>query len=79
MIKLLFDPQTDEISEIYQNVHFEPDKKTIQELIDHYENGRLNLSPAFQRASVWRESQRRNLIKSLYENIPIPSIFLYER
>jgi uncharacterized protein with ParB-like and HNH nuclease domain len=79
MVKIIYDPFDNQISEIIPNVKFESDKKTIQELVDHYQNGRLNLAPAFQRESVWHESQRRNLIKSMYENMPIPSIFLYER
>ena len=79
MIRILYDPYSKDISEILHSVKFDTDNKTIQELIDHYENGRLNLNPAFQRESVWRDSQRRKLIKSIYENIPIPSIFLYER
>lgn len=79
MVKLLYNPISEELSEIIHDVHFETDNKTIQELIYHYKDGNLNLKPAFQRDSVWRENQRRRLIKSLYENMPIPSIFLFER
>lgn len=79
MIRIQYDPYTQNISEILNNVKFDTDNKTIQELIDHYEKGRLNLSPAFQRQSVWKEIQRRRLLKSIYENVPIPSIFLFAR
>jgi len=79
MIRILYDPYSKNISEILSSVNFDTDNKTVQELIDHYERGRLNLNPAFQRESVWKEIQRRRLIKSIYENVPIPSIFLYER
>lgn len=79
MVRIQYDPYSKEISEIINSVSFDTDNKTVQELIDHYEKGRLNLNPAFQRESVWRETQRRRLIKSIYENVPIPSIFLYER
>jgi 5-methylcytosine-specific restriction endonuclease McrA len=79
MIRIQYDPYNKKISEILSSVKFDTDNKTVQELIDHYERGRLNLNPAFQRESVWKETQRRKLIKSIYENVPIPSIFLYER
>ena len=79
MIRIQYEPNLKDIAEILNSVNFDTDDKTIQELIDHYEKGRLNLNPAFQRESVWRETQRRRLIRSIYENVPIPSIFLYER
>ena len=79
MIRIQYDPYSKKISEIFSNVKFDTDNKTVQELVDHYERGRLNLNPAFQRESVWKETQRRRLMKSIYENVPIPSIFLYER
>lgn len=79
MITIKYDPYTNKISDLINHINFDNDNKTIQELIDHYEKGRLNLNPAFQRESVWKEVQRRKLVKSIYENVPIPSIFLYER
>lgn len=79
MVKITYEQNSNNILDIINEVTFETDKKTIQELIYHYEKGNLNLEPAFQRESVWQEFQRRRLIKSIWENIPIPSIFLYER
>ena len=79
MVKIIYEQKSNIILDILNEVSFETDKKTVKELIYHYENGNLNLEPAFQRESVWQEFQRRRLIKSIYENIPIPSIFLYER
>lgn len=79
MVKITYEQNSNKILDIINDVIFETDKKTIKELIYHYDNGNLNLEPAFQRESVWQEFQRRRLIKSLWENIPIPSIFLYER
>ncbi len=52
---------------------------TVQELVDLYGKGRLNLSPAFQRQSVWGAGARQLLIQSILDAIPIPSIFLYKR
>lgn len=79
MVKITYEQNSNKILDIINEVTFDTDKKTVKELINHYENGNLNLEPAFQRESVWQEFQRRRLIKSIWENIPIPSIFLYER
>ncbi|MEY2447127.1 MAG: hypothetical protein QOH79_603 [Acidimicrobiaceae bacterium] len=53
--------------------------KTVQEFVDLYAKRRLNLSPAFQRQSVWSRADRQLLVKSLLEGVPIPSIYLYEQ
>jgi len=55
------------------------DKRTIQELADLYKAKRLNLEPAFQRWSVWTESDRRLLVNSIFDKIPLPSLYLYKR
>ncbi len=78
MVELRFDKKGG-LEELAHTVSFKTDMKTIQELVDHYDNGRLELEPAFQRRSVWRTKQRKELVRSLYENVPIPSIFLHER
>jgi len=51
----------------------------IADLMARYEKGVLNLSPAFQRKSVWRDRDRNLLIESLLRDFPIPAIFLYQR
>ena len=52
---------------------------TVNDLIGRYEKKCLNLSPAFQRKSVWRDKDRKFLIQSLLAGFPIPAIFLYRR
>jgi hypothetical protein len=42
-----------------------------------FKTHRLNLSPAFQRQSVWTKSDRQLLVRSLLEGVPLPSIYLY--
>ena len=79
MVKIEFDHHNNEITRITDTVQFDSDKKTISEFQMRYENNGINLNPVFQRDSVWKTLQRKNLIKSIYENIPIPTIFLYER
>jgi 5-methylcytosine-specific restriction endonuclease McrA len=61
------------------SLHSEYDSKTIQELVHLFNNDQLNLEPGFQRQSVWTERDRRKLIESIFQNYPIPSIFLYKQ
>ena len=60
-------------------VKFELHHWPVRQIVDTFTSDRLNLQPVFQRASVWREQQRRHLLDSLLQNYPIPSIFLYRR
>ncbi len=62
-----------------QQIKYEPDPKTIQDLVNLYEKDHLNLEPGFQRDSVWSKSDRAKLIDSILRNYPLPSIFLYKR
>lgn len=61
------------------SLDFDYGDKTIQEFVLLHNNKQLNLSPGFQRDSVWTESDRRRLIESLLQNYPIPSVFLYRQ
>jgi hypothetical protein len=54
-----------------------PGTKTIQDLVNLYEDEHLNLEPGFQRQSVWNERDRAKLIDSILRNYPLPAIFLY--
>ena len=58
----------------YKNGH-----KTLEELIGLFERRKLNLSPGFQRKPVWGPANRKELIRSIFQGFPIPSIFLYRR
>lgn len=51
--------------------------KTIQDLVNLFEKGHLNLEPGFQRKSVWKEKDRAKLMDSIIRNYPLPAIFLY--
>jgi len=51
--------------------------KTIADLVHLYENDMLDLSPAFQRKSVWVLKDRQKLIDTVIRNYPLPAIFLY--
>jgi 5-methylcytosine-specific restriction endonuclease McrA len=54
-------------------------ERSIDQLLLSFGNGQVNLTPGFQRKSVWTLSDRRRLIQSIVEGYPLPSIFLYQR
>lgn len=66
-------------------ISFDTSEKTIQDIANLYKSStknkqrHLNLSPGFQRESVWRNKDRQKLIDSILKNYPIPAIFLYRR
>ena len=62
MVKIERDHHSNEITKIADTIQFDSDKKTISEFQMYYENNRINLNPVFQRDSVWKTPQRKNLI-----------------
>src|SRR3989338_3021174 len=66
-------------------ISFDASEKTIQDIANLYRSftrnnqRHLNLSPGFQRESVWTIKDRQKLIDSILRNYPIPAIFLYRR
>jgi hypothetical protein len=61
------------------NLDTRHETKQIADLVNLYEKGMLNLSPTFQRKSVWKDKDRSLLVQSLVRGFPIPAIFLYRR
>jgi hypothetical protein len=57
----------------------QPGQLPVQNLVALYKQKNLNLSPGFQRNSVWGLSDRRKLIDTVCRNYPLPAIFLYRR
>ncbi len=62
-----------------RELNFDYGDNTIQGFVLLFKNGQLNLEPGFQRDSVWITSDRKKLIESIFQNYPIPSVFLYKR
>ncbi|MBZ5671488.1 MAG: DUF262 domain-containing protein [Acidobacteriia bacterium] len=58
-------------------IQYETLPKTVQDIVNLYEKGQLNLEPGFQRSSVWQERDRRKLIDSILRNYPLPSVFIH--
>jgi uncharacterized protein with ParB-like and HNH nuclease domain len=60
------------------SLSFKYGSKTVQEFVSLYQLGQLNLEPGFQRKSVWSISDRKKLIRSIWQTYPLPSVFLYK-
>src|SRR5947207_411872 len=54
-------------------------ERSIDQILLGFKNGQFNLSPGFQRNSVWTSADRKRLIQSILAGYPLPSIFLYQR
>lgn len=52
---------------------------TVEQLCLMHRAKRINLSPGFQRKTVWTLTDRQRLIESMLSGYPLPSIFLYRR
>lgn len=48
----------------------------VQDLINLEKADELNLSPWYQRRAVWKTPQKAYLINSLFENKPIPTVYV---
>lgn len=51
---------------------------TIQTILKWNKAGKLNLSPGFQRSSVWIEKNRKMLIDTILRGMPLPNLFFWE-
>ena len=51
----------------------------IKDIVDWYRTGKLNLSPEYQRAGVWNDSERSKLIDTIFCGYPLPAIILFQR
>jgi hypothetical protein len=54
----------------------EYEKLIIQELINASKNNELNICPWYQRREVWSQSQKAYLINSIFEQKPVPSLYI---
>ncbi|MCG8550357.1 MAG: DUF262 domain-containing protein, partial [Desulfobacterales bacterium] len=48
----------------------------IQDLLNFKKQGELDISPWYQRRSVWSPAQKSYLINTLLEQKPIPAIYI---
>lgn len=48
----------------------------IQDLLNLYNDGSLNINPWYQRRSVWSEPQKAYLLNTIFEQKPVPSVYI---
>jgi hypothetical protein len=48
----------------------------IQDLINSHERGELNISPWYQRRAVWTNPQKAYLVNSIFETMPVPTVYI---
>lgn len=53
--------------------------KALHTIINMHRNDELNFEPSYQRAAVWKKSQKQLLIDSLFIGYDIPKIYLHAR
>lgn len=53
-----------------------PTTKTVDELTELFDKGRLDLTPDFQRNSVWPGPAKAYLVDTILNDMPIPLLFL---
>lgn len=51
----------------------------INDIVQWYESGELELSPKYQRNSVWNEKAKSYLMDTIIRGLPIPPIFMRQR
>lgn len=56
-----------------------PTTQDISWFLDQHRNKQLNLSPAYQRRSVWTMKDRRFFLDTVFRGYPCPAIFLHKR
>ena len=52
---------------------------TISDLVQWYDKSELELSPKYQRNSVWNETAKAYLMDTIVRGLPIPPVFLRQR
>lgn len=51
----------------------------VRTILQWHRNGKLNLTPGFQRESVWIDKDRQMLIDTILRGMPLPNLFFWER
>ena len=66
-------------AEVYPTaVNVTKDDSSVFELKRQYDRDRIELSPSYQRASVWNKKQKSELIESILMGIPLPIMYFFQ-
>jgi len=69
----------EEVEKERKNIKTDHYSMSIGEIINLYNDGDLNLNPAFQRLFRWDDFQKTKFIESVLLGIPIPQIFVSQK
>ncbi len=58
-------------------VLFHRNTKTVKEIYDDFQNGRLIVDPSYQRRKVWMEQDKVRLIETILMDLIIPEVFFW--
>src|SRR4051812_735430 len=59
--------------------NFDSRTYSINDFLEWYNNGQLELNPKFQRRSVWTDTARSYLMDTIVQGKPIPKIFIRQK
>lgn len=62
-----------------ERLHLQPTVRGAREISRMFSDGSGDLSPEYQRGSVWTSAQRVGLIRSFLMGLPVPSLVLSDR
>ncbi|MGR2665659.1 DUF262 domain-containing protein [Vibrio campbellii] len=60
------------------SIRIAKEQSSIFEIVRHIKQNRIDITPDFQRYSVWSDLQRSELVESVLMGIPIPMLYLFE-
>jgi hypothetical protein len=60
------------------DLHINPTSWSLQTVYEWIRDGRLELSPDWQRSFVWKSKKQKRLIESLLLGLPIPSFLIFQ-
>ena len=63
---------------LFDIMEYRIETKFLKELINLYLEGKLNLTPPYQRNAVWTTNAQSDLIDSIRKNFPLPTFFIME-
>lgn len=52
---------------------------TVRELVDAYNNDRINLNPPYQRNDIWSLPAKKRLLETIIKGYPLPTFFLHRK
>ena len=68
-----------QVDKPFERLSLDTSNRVAPELVRMIDEGQLDTEPPYQRPSIWSEDQRRNLVRSWLQGIPVPAITINDR